>query len=153
MSFRVKYLPIIAVGALLCANALAQNAPDGNRPPTVIPVASEPAPKLIVYPPEPEPLARGVVIIPFRTENLRVMPVFGKGALTASPRVGHLHVSVDDWPGGWAHTSPDPIIVNALKPGTHQIKLEVADPTHKILSSETVTVTVPDQKTAPSPAH
>ena len=81
------------------------------------------------------------------------MPVFGKGALTASPRVGHLHVSVDDWPGGWAHTGPDPIIVNALNPGTHQIKLEVADPTHKILSSETVTVTVPDQKTAPSPAH
>lgn len=153
MSFRIKYLPIIAVGALLCAQAWAQSAPDGNRPPTVIPVASEPAPKLITYAPEPEPLARGVVIIPFRTENLRIIPVFGKGALNVSPRVGHLHVSVDDWPGGWAHTSPDPVIVNALKPGTHQIKLEIADPTHKILMSETVTVAVPDRKATPSLAH
>lgn len=153
MSFRITYLPFIAVGTLLCANALAQSAPDGNRPPTVIPVASEPAPRLIAYAPEPEPLARGVVIIPFRTEHLRVIPVFGKGALNVSPRVGHLHVSVDDWPGGWAHTSEDPVIVNALKPGTHQIKLELADPTHRILTSETVAVTIPEPKIALSPTH
>jgi hypothetical protein len=153
MSFRINYLPIVAVGALLCANVWAQTTHEADRPPTVIPVASEPAPKLIAYAPEPEPLARGVVIIPFRTENLRIIPVFGKGALSVSPRVGHLHVSVDDWPGGWAHTNQDPVIVNGLRPGTHQIKLEVADPTHTILTSQTVTVVVPAKQAAPVPIH
>jgi hypothetical protein len=31
-------------------------------------------------------------------ENVHIVPVFGKGALNASPRLGHLHVQVDDLP-------------------------------------------------------
>jgi hypothetical protein len=38
------------------------------------------------------------------------------------------------------------VIVVGLPPGPHKIKLELADPNHKILSGETVTVTVPDTK-------
>jgi hypothetical protein len=97
--------PTVGVAAaILCAAAWSQPAPDG-RPAAVIPLDSEPAAKLVVYPPLAGPLARGVVIVQYRTENLRVIPVFGMGAVEVSPRVGHLHVTVDDRPGTWAHTS------------------------------------------------
>ena len=41
--------------------------------------------KLIVDPPIPEQLALGRVFIQDRTENLRIVPVFGKAALTELP--------------------------------------------------------------------
>jgi Family of unknown function (DUF6130) len=66
----------------------AANAPNAEQPPA----------KIIVDPPKPEPLARGVVIIQFRTENLQVVPVFGPAAAAVSPRIGHLHVTLDDAP-------------------------------------------------------
>ena len=96
--------------------------------------------------------ARGVVIVQHRTENLRIIPVFGKAAVDVSPRVGHLHVTVDDRPGTWAHTSGDPIIVVGLKPGLHKMLIELADPSHRILGSETVSVSVPEPK-ASSESH
>ena len=44
----------------------------------------------------PDGLPKGIVWIQYRTENCRLLPVFGKEALNLSPRVGHLHVRVDD---------------------------------------------------------
>jgi len=147
--------PLAAAGALalFCAASWAEAATDPARPAAVIPVASEAPAKLVVYPPLAEPLARGVVIVQYRTENLRIIPVFGKAAVEVSPRVGHLHVTVDDRPGTWAHTSGDPIIVVGLKPGLHKMLIELADPSHKILGSETVSVIVPEPKAAESHAH
>ena len=75
--------------------------------------------------------------------NLRVKPVFGQNAVAVSPRLGHLHLSVDEWHGTWAHTSEDPIILVGLTPGPHKILLEVADPGHKILTRDTVVFAVP----------
>src|SRR2546427_2547267 len=51
--------------------------------------------KLVVDPPLMGPLAHGAVLIPYRVENLRILPVLGASALNVSPRVGHLHVTVD----------------------------------------------------------
>ncbi|RZL89392.1 MAG: hypothetical protein EOP82_19935 [Variovorax sp.] len=141
----LKHLAVAAAGALFCVAGWAQAATDIVRPAAVLPLAAEAPPKLIVYPPLAEPLARGVVVLQYRTENMRIIPVFGKGAGEVSPRVGHLHVTVDDRPGTWAHTSGDPIIVVGLKPGVHKMRFELADPVHKILASETVAVTVPEQ--------
>ncbi|WP_042884876.1 DUF6130 family protein [Cupriavidus necator] len=153
----LKYLSAAAVATAFCASASAQVAQNAIRPPAILPLSSEPAPKLIPYAALPEPLARGVVIIQFRTENFRVMPVFGKPAVDISPRMGHLHVTVDDAHGTWAHTSEDPIIVVGLTPGPHKLRLELADPSHKILATEVVAVTVPDLKVsgsaAPSASH
>lgn len=146
-----KHLATATAGLLFCVAAWAQAGADTGRPPAVIPLASEPAPKLIVFAPLPDALARGVAIIQFRTENLRVMPVFGQSAVAVSPHLGHVHVTVDDWHGTWAHTSEDPIILVGLKPGPHKVLLEVADPSHKILSGETVVFTVPE--TPGSGAH
>lgn len=46
--------------------ACAQSVAEIGRPAAVIPLASEPAPapKFVAYPPLPDALARGVVIIP-----------------------------------------------------------------------------------------
>ena len=61
-----------------------------------IEIKNEPPPKLIVDEPLPDGLPQGIVWIQYRTENCRILPVFGKEALKLSPRVGHLHVRVDD---------------------------------------------------------
>jgi Family of unknown function (DUF6130) len=147
-----RHLAVATAGLAFCFAAWAQTATQIDRPPAVIPLTSEPAPKLMAYPPLAEALARGVVIIAYRTENMRVMPVFGKSAVEVSPRLGHLHVTVDDWHGTWAHTSGDPIILVGLKPGPHKMLLELADPNHKILASTTVALTVPEQP-GPKAAH
>ncbi|MGO4330789.1 DUF6130 family protein [Cupriavidus sp. 2TAF22] len=147
------YLSAAIIATACCISASAQTAQEAIRPPAILPLSNEPAPKLIPYAPLAEPLARGVVIVQFRTENFRVMPVFGKPAVDISPRVGHLHVTVDDAHGTWAHTSEDPIIVVGLSPGPHKLRLELADPTHKILAAEVVAVTVPDLKASSAHQH
>ena len=151
MSSFLRQVSCVAAGAYLCVAGWAQVPSEVGRPAAVIPLESEPPPKLVVYAPLASPLARGVVIIQYRTENARIIPVFGPGAVEVSPRVGHLHVTVDDRPGTWAHTSGDPIIVMGLKPGEHKVLIELADPNHKILASEAIAVTVPEQKSTHSP--
>ena len=69
---------------------------------TVVPIDNEPTPRLIVEPPLPGPLAQGVVLIPYRVENVRILPVAGPAARNVSPRVGDLHITVDDLPWLWA---------------------------------------------------
>lgn len=152
MAFILKNLAAVA-GIIVCAAAGARQSTGVDRPPAVIPIESEAAPKLIAYPPLADALARGVVIIQYRTENLRIMPVFGKAAVEVSPHLGHVHVTVDDWPGTWAHTSADPLILVGLKPGPHKILLELADPAHKILARQTVAVIVPPSKAAEPHQH
>lgn len=132
----------IALGMAFSTGSMAQL----DHPPAVLPLATEPDARLIVYPPQPDALARGVVILQFRTENLRIMPLFGAKAVEVSPHLGHMHVTVDGRAGTWAHTSLDPVIIVGLPPGPHQILMELADPNHKILTSETVNVTVPPAK-------
>lgn len=153
MSTRFHQMAAVTAAVFFCASAWAQSGTENTRPAAVIPFANEAAPKLIAYAALPDPLARGVVIIQHRTENLRVLPVFGQKAVDVSPHLGHIHVTVDDWPGTWAHTSQDPIIIVGLKPGKHNILLELADPAHKILTSEKVAVTVPDLKAPAEHQH
>jgi len=45
-----------------------------------LPTAQPPA-RLIVDPPLAAPLAPGVVVLEYRTENIRIVPVFGQAAL------------------------------------------------------------------------
>ncbi len=141
-------------GAVLAGGAGIAAAQAGVAPPpALLPLAAEPAPKLVAHAPIAEALARGVVIIQFRTEHLRLMPVFGKAAVAVSPHLGHLHVTVDNQRGAWAHTSTDPIIVVGLAPGPHSILLEMADPDHRILASESVDFVVPPAKAESAHTH
>jgi hypothetical protein len=75
-------------------SASIPSAKDILGPSPLIAIENEAPAKLIVDPPLPEPLAQGRVFIQYRTENLRVLPVFGKGALEVSPRIGHIHITV-----------------------------------------------------------
>jgi hypothetical protein len=135
---------VALVGFVALLNA--KERPAREAPPAFLPVAQEHSAKIIVDPPLAEGLARGVAIVQFRTENARILPVFGATAVNVSPRIGHLHVTVDDAPWHWAHTSNDPVIVSPLTPGPHKILIELADANHKVLATETVKFEVPGVK-------
>jgi Family of unknown function (DUF6130) len=106
---------------------------------------NEPPPNLIVDSPLPDLLAQGIVWIPWRAENVKIGPVFGKDALKVSPRVGHLHIHVDDLPWLWADFSTNPIDVAFLPPGPHKIRIELVNAEHQGIPgvSKTVTFTIP----------
>jgi predicted outer membrane protein len=116
----------------------AQAAREALGPVAVAPPVQVPPAKFVVELPKPELLERGVAIFPFLTENLRIVPVFGPAAATASPRIGHLHVTLDDAPWHWGHTSGDPVIVADLPPGPHKVLLELPDANHNVLAKEVV---------------
>ena len=142
---------LISVAVILaCAvTAGAQGASDRCRPAGVIPLTGEPPAKIIVDPPLAEPLAaRGVAIIQYCAENLHLLPVFGPGALTVSPRVGHLHVRLDDAEWVWADASGSPIILMGLQPGPHRVTIELEDANHHALDKGTVAFVVPEKSAA-----
>ena len=119
-------------------------------------IENEPPPKLIVDPPLPDLLDKGVVWIQYRTENCRILPVFGKGALSVSPRVGHLHVHVDDLPWLWADASDlNTIDLAGMPPGEHKVLVELADANHQVFpgQSKTVKFTVPSTSGASPHSH
>src|ERR1700754_1370965 len=105
MNTFIKTLAALVAGILLAMGAFAQSAKDVRGGSPYLTIEKESAPKLIVDPPLPEGLALGVFWAQYRVENLRIVPVFGAGALQASPRVGHLHVTVDDLSWWWADAS------------------------------------------------
>ena len=153
MKFLSKVIIAGITFASLSATALAQTAAEIKGPVAVVAIDNEPAPKLVVDPPLPGPLAKGHVFIQYRTENIRIVPVYGKGALDVSPRIGHLHVTVDDAPWHWADASNEPIILVGLEPGKHKVLIELADTTHRVITSKTVEFVVPDTKSAQLHKH
>ena len=137
---------VISVGLFALA-AAAQTAKEIKGATPLVAVPNEAPVKLIVDPPIPEQLALGRVFIQYRTENLRILPVFGAAALAVSPRVGHLHYYVDgqSWP--IVDASGETVVLVGLKPGPHTVKLELADATHKPIpgASQVVEFTVPQK--------
>jgi hypothetical protein len=113
------------------------------------PLHNEPPAKLIIDPPLAEPLARGVVFIQYRADHLHIVPVFGPAALAVSPRIGHIHVTVDDAPWHWADASGNPIIINGLGPGPHKILIQLVNANHQPMDQGTVQVTMPAAKPPP----
>lgn len=123
----------------------AQSASSTGAASSLLPVANEPAPKLTVEAPLPGPLARGAVLVPYRVENLHILPVLGEAASDVSPRVGHLHVTVDDLPWRWAEfDNVGTIVVVGLPSGPHKLLIELAGPEHHVYTGKTVAFTVPE---------
>jgi Family of unknown function (DUF6130) len=146
MHTTLKEIAVMVAWTLLATSASAQSAKDIRGPSPLVAIENEPPAKLIVDPPLAEQLARGLVFIQYRTENLRIVPVFGNGALDVSPRIGHVHITVDGAPWHFVDASGETIIVVGLKPGPHEVLIELATPTHKVITSETVKFTVPAVK-------
>jgi hypothetical protein len=148
----IKALAAVAAGILLGASAFAQSAREVRGPTPYLAIENEPAPKLIVDPPLPEGLAQGIFWAQYRVENVRIAPVFGPGALKVSPRVGHLHISVDDLPWLWADASDNNTVdIAGLPPGQHKVLIELVNADHQIFPEcttckQTVTFTIPETK-------
>ena len=146
MDAGIDGLVALAACTLFAASAFAQSARDIRGPSPLVAIDNEAPARLIVDPPLPDQLAQGLVFIQYRTENLRVVPVFGKGALDVSPRIGHVHITVDDAPWHFVDASGETVIVVGLPPGPHKVLFELADPTHRVITSETVSFMLPDAK-------
>jgi uncharacterized protein DUF6130 len=133
---------------LLAFFATAQTARDIKGATPLVAIQNEAPPKLVVDPPIPEQLALGRVFIQYRTENLRIVPVFGKAALEVSPRVGHLHYFLDDQSWPTVDTSGETVVFVGLAPGPHKVRLELADTIHRPIPgcSKVLEFTVPAQQ-------
>ena len=133
---RIALMLVVVAMASAVVAARAQTSTPTNEPPA----------KLIVEPPLPDLLAQGIVWITWRAENVNIGPMSGKDALNASPRVGHLHIHVDDLPWLWAHMSNAPIDVALLPPGPHKIRIELVNAVHQGVpnQSKTVAFTIPE---------
>jgi Family of unknown function (DUF6130) len=120
MNLLITTLAAGAVSSALATGGFAQSA--------VVPIDNEPQPRLIVEPPLPGPLARGVVFISYPVENLRILPVGEPAARNVSARVGHPHITVDDRPWQWAdHGQSNTIILVGMPRGEHKVLIEAVD--------------------------
>lgn len=149
LKFKSSHISFVAPVVMILLSGfttMAQSAAERCRSAGIIPIASELPAKIMVDPPLAGPLAaRGVVIIPYCAENLHLVPVFGPAALSVSPRVGHLHVTLDDATWVWADASGNPIILMGLSPGPHRVLLELEDANHQKLDQGEVKFVVPQR--------
>lgn len=144
-NYTVSAAVIVIAVALIAISATAQTARDIKGATPLVAIQNEAPAKLIVDPPIPEQLALGRVFVQYRTENLRILSVFGKAALEVSPRVGHLHYYLDDQSSATVDASGETVVFVGLAPGPHKVRLELADATHKPIPgcSKVVEFTVP----------
>ena len=156
MTLLIKTLAAVAAGTVLATSAFAQSAREVRGASPYDTIENEPAPKLIVDPPLPGSLAQGIFQAQYRVENVRILPVFGEGALNASPRLGHLHITVDDLPWLWADASDNNTVdIAGLPPGEHKVKIDLVDANHEVFPGQSVTrtFTVPAQTTGTAHRH
>ena len=107
-------------------------------------------------PPLPGPLALGLFLAQYRVENVRILQAFGPGALSVSPRIGHLHINVNDLPWSWADASDNNTVdIAGFPPGEHKVKIDLVDANHEVFPGQSVTVTftVPAQTTGTGHRH
>ena len=153
----VQWLAVLVTAVTLVgAMALAQSAKEIRGASPYVEVTNEPAPKLIVDAPLPDGLAKGIFWAQFRVENIRIVPVFGKGAAQTSPRVGHLHIQVDDLPWWWADASDNNTIdIAGFAPGQHKVKIQLVGADHNVIAGQVQTLkfTVPEYDRAKVYGH
>jgi hypothetical protein len=121
-----------------------------DLPAIAAPASQEPA-RLVLGSPLAEALSRGLVVIQYRADNLRIISVFGRAALSVTPRIGHVHVTLDNAQWHWVDASGE-LIIQGLAPGPHRVLIELADPTHRVLDSKTVNFEIPAQPLVHGPS-
>jgi hypothetical protein len=134
---------LIIAASKMAASAAGPSAREVRGAAAVEPLQYEPPAKIFIDPPLAGPLSHGRVVIQYRTENLHIVPIFGAAALAVSPRVGHIHVNVDDATWVWADASGEPVILNGLSAGPHKILIQLESPDHHQLDQGIVKFTVP----------
>ena len=67
-----------------------------------------------------------------------------------SPRVGHLHITVDDLPWQWAdYGQSNTIILVGMPRGEHKVLIEAVDAEGNVLTGQTVTFHAPGKEARP----
>jgi hypothetical protein len=122
----VRATGIVIAIALEALSTSAQTSKDVKGATPVFAIQNEAPAKLIVDPPITEQLALGRVFIQYWTENLRVLPLFGKAGLKVSPRIGHLHYCLDDQSWPTVDTSGETVVFLGLPPGPAQSTSRIA---------------------------
>jgi hypothetical protein len=148
----IKSLTAVAAAIVMTTAASGQSAREIRGASPYNPIDNEPPPRLIVDPPLPALLPLGVFQAQYRVENLRIVQVFGAAGLPVSPRIGHLHIIVDEGPWWWADASDNNTVdVANLPPGPHKVTIQLVNPNHEIFPGQVVTLsfTVP-QRTRPA---
>jgi Family of unknown function (DUF6130) len=147
MTLLIKTLTAVAAGTMLATSAFAQSAREFRGPSPFetsfgVPIQNEPPAKLIMDPPLPQAVAQGLFLSQYRVENVRILQAFGPGALSVSPRIGHLHINVNDLPWTWADASDNGTVdIGGFPPGQHKVKIDLVDANHEILNGQSVTHT------------
>ena len=134
--------PLTLLGAVVLIGSTAAAAPTqtareirGASP--YVAIVNEAPPQLFVDPPLSEGLKIGVFWAQYRVENLHIVPVFGPNAVQASPRIGHLHVIVDDLPWWWADASDNNTVdIAGLPPGRHKVTIQLVNANHEIVPGQ-----------------
>ncbi len=145
---RVKVVAtVVVIAYCVVSSAVSQTAREVRGAAAVEPLPTEPPAKIIVDPPLAEPLSHGRVVIQYCSQNLHIAPVFGPAALAVSPRVGHVHVNVDDAPWVWADAGGEPVILNGLPAGSHKVRVQLETANHQLLDQGEVRFTVPEPAT------
>ncbi|MBN3723356.1 DUF6130 family protein [Burkholderia sp. Ac-20379] len=147
MMIPTRYLAAALLAALIGASP-ARAADPASPPPGVIADVPPPAqPHLTLYKPRADVLKDGYVYLAFRVDNLRILPLYtdihGKAATSLTPRIGHLHVFVDDSKWSWIHAQNDAIYFGALPPGPHRVRVDLVDASHATIETKTVHFVVP----------
>lgn len=143
---------IAAIGLAGSSLAIAQSLPDPRIAGAVLLLSQEAPAKIAVDPPLAAPLFRGEVVVGYRTQNIRLLPQFGPAAAAASPRIGHLHLSLDDAPWVWVNASGDPVVLNGLRPGPHKLRLQLETANHQQLDEASTSFIVPPRWARQEPA-
>lgn len=79
---------------------------------------------------------------------MRIVQVFGAAAVAVSPRIGHIHVTVDDLPWHWADASGEQLIITGLAVGPHKVLIELVNANHQTVDQTVVNFVVPVAATA-----
>jgi hypothetical protein len=48
--------------------------------------------------------------------------------------------------GRWVAASGEPLIIQGLTPGPHRVQIDLADPTHRVIHSKTVSFEIPHDR-------
>ena len=144
--------PLTLLGAVVligstAAAAPAQTAREIRGASPYVAIVNEAPPQLFVDPPLSEGLKIGVFWAQYRVENLHIVPVFGPNAVQASPRIGHLHVIVDDLPWWWADASDNNTLdIAGLPPGQHKVTIQLVNANHEIVPGQVKVIefTIPE---------
>lgn len=155
MKTRLPLRPRISVLGMLMAGLLATpivNAAENSDAPATLTATAAPAdvqlaPRLTLQEPDADILKDGYVYLPFTVENVTLLPMYpeinGTEVTQLTPRIGHLHVGVDDNAWVWIQTTPAPIYLGPLTPEPHKIRVDLVDAAHNPLVSRVASFVVP----------